>query len=901
MADPISTDTFSHPWQRFSRALPWLVLLASLSITLQLWQGARQDAMQNLQTVFDARVREITGHLEQRMRVYEQVLRGAQGLFSASNNVGREAFRIYVEQQLLEQNYPGIQGLGFSLIVHPSQKDQHIAAIRKEVRTDGHAYTIHPAGKRDLYTSVIFIEPFNWRNQRAFGYDMYTDLEHPRDGDSAPGMRRAAMQIARDSGTATISGKIRLLMETAENVQAGFLMYLPVYRKGLPHRTVAERRANIVGWVYAPFRADDLMGGLLGEQGSEFDLEVYDGESISSSTLMHDSTRDHRRRHLSEFQSLRRVKIAGRPWTVSIRSRSVFDAQLDTYKQRFIAFGGVTTSLLLALLTWLLVRGRERAMHAALKMNKKLVRSQASLNAMLDNLPYLTWLKDTKGRFIAVNQTFLKTTNKQHLHEVLGKTDLDLWPSELAEKYRADDAEVIRTRKQKSVTERSIMENGRVAWVDTFKSPIIDENGKLLGTAGVAQDITERIRIQQSIERISLLYKMQSEMNSANIHIRERSQLFETACRIAIESGLFRMAWVGLLDRDSGDIKPVAHAGHVDGYLEGLELNIFDDARGNGPTCTAIKSGTFVPCNDIANDPRMAPWRDEALKRGYRASIVCPLKQSGSVIGAFSLYLQDAGLLTDDVIQLLGNLTEDISFALDFIAESKQREQAQNDLRELSIFLQSALENERKRIARELHDELGQTMTALHFDLKWLHEHIGTQEHGLQNRLSSMQDLLGRTVDTVRRISEDLRPGMLDDLGLAAAIEHHVEKFSAQTGIACELVIGNAEHDLDEPVATALFRIVQESLTNVARHSGANRVTIRLQDLGDIMLLIVQDNGCGLPAGEAPGLKPARKTYGLLGMRERVKVLGGTLDIFNEAGAGLRIEACVPKNPKVRQ
>ena len=174
----------------------------------------------------------------------------------------------------------------------------------------------------------------------------------------------------------------------------------------------------------------------------------------------------------------------------------------------------------------------------------------------------------------------------------------------------------------------------------------------------------------------------------------------------------------------------------------------------------------------------MVPWRDEALKRGYRASIVFPLTQSGQIIGAFSLYFHDAGSLTDDVTQLLGSLVEDISFTLDFIDESARREQAQNELRELSTFLQTALENDRKRIARELHDELGQTMTALHFDLKWLHERIDARQKEVQGRLSSMQALIERTVSTVRRISEDLRPGMLDDLGLAAAIEHHAEKFA---------------------------------------------------------------------------------------------------------------------------
>ena len=125
-------------------------------------------------------------------------------------------------------------------------------------------------------------------------------------------------------------------------------------------------------------------------------------------------------------------------------------------------------------------------------------------------------------------------------------------------------------------------------------------------------DFTERAQMQQSIERISKLYKMLSEINSANIHIRERGQLFETACRIAVASGMIRMACISLLDRESGDVVPVAHAGHVDGYFDKMSINIHDEASGNGPTGIAIKSGEFVACNDIAT---IRAWYHGATKR----------------------------------------------------------------------------------------------------------------------------------------------------------------------------------------------------------------------------------------------------------------------------------------------
>ena len=528
------------------------------------------------------------------------------------------------------------------------------------------------------------------------------------------------------------------------------------------------------------------------------------------------------------------------------------------------------------------------------EMQQRLLTSERNFRSLFENSPVGISLS-RNGYTLEVNEAYLRMFGFDKLAEVRGSPVIN----RIAPQSRAEVEERIRLSIQGYPTEDTYETTGLRK--DGSQFPLFVSakrvvlNDAPLGFAFLI-DITEHVQNQQTIERISKLYKMLSEINSANLHIQEREQLFEAACHIAVRSGLVRMSWIGLLDRDSGDVVPVTQAGHVEGYLDKLKINIFNNVSGNGPTGIAIKSGTYVVCNDIGSDPRLAPWRDEALKRGYRASIVFPLTQSGHIIGAFSMYFHDAGSLTKDVIQLLVSLVEDISFTLNFIEESARREQAQNGLRELSTFLQSALENERKRIARELHDELGQTMTALHFDLKWLHERIDTQQHEVQGRLRSMQTLLERTVSTVRRISDDLRPGMLDDLGLAAAIEHYAENFAVRTGIACDLVMNMTEFDLSDEAATALFRIVQESLTNVARHSSANHAIIRMQDMEDNILLIVQDNGRGLPSDLSSG----RKTYGLMGMRERVRILEGTIDIFNEAGAGLRIEVFIPKHSAIR-
>jgi two-component system sensor histidine kinase UhpB len=228
------------------------------------------------------------------------------------------------------------------------------------------------------------------------------------------------------------------------------------------------------------------------------------------------------------------------------------------------------------------------------------------------------------------------------------------------------------------------------------------------------------------------------------------------------------------------------------------------------------------------------------------------------------------------------------------ISERKQAErelkESRRQLRALSVFLQSVREEERTRIARELHDELGQVLTALRIDIGWLSPRVGSGDQRIAEKLVSMSRLVDSTVDSVRRISGDLRPGVLDDLGLAAAVEWLVEQFRARHHIACELTLSRDEFTLSDQVATAVFRIVQEALTNIARHAHASQVSVHIGDSEKGMELEVADNGRGF----AFHLPEGKKTYGLLGMRERARMLGGSLEIDGTAGQGTTVRATIP-------
>ncbi len=226
----------------------------------------------------------------------------------------------------------------------------------------------------------------------------------------------------------------------------------------------------------------------------------------------------------------------------------------------------------------------------------------------------------------------------------------------------------------------------------------------------------------------------------------------------------------------------------------------------------------------------------------------------------------------------------------DYEQSERALQESWQQLQELAGFLQTVREEERTRIAREIHDELGQALTALRIDLAWLVSKYDGDAPRIAEKLTSAHLLVVRTLDAVRRISEDLRPGMLDDLGLAAAIENHTEKFTEHSGIPCVLTMNREEFEISDSMATAIFRLTQEALTNVARHASARRVEVEILDDVDAIHLTVQDDGCGL----APPTD--RKTFGLLGMRERVKMFGGQFEMASVPGKGTRIDATFPKN-----
>jgi PAS domain S-box-containing protein len=708
-------------------------------------------------------------------------------------------------------------------------------------------------------------------------------------------------------------------------------------------------------------------------------------------------------------------------------------------------------------------------------------------------------------------------------------------------------------------------------------------------------ELLEKSRI---LKRINRLYSVLSKVNEAIVRIREPEKLYEQVCRIAVEDGSFKMAWIGLTDPETSEVKPVVSYGDTGGYLDEIIIYADDVPEGRGPTGRAVFEDKCFICDDVEEDLIMRPWRDRALRHGFRSSAAFPLHAGSSVIGAFTIYAGTPQFFSDGEISLLSSLVEDISFAIDVMANERKRVEAegrlslfnklinqssdfvfivdagqgciievndatcdtlgyrreemlalkvedisegmvdytvwrehvseiaeigqmlmedrlrrkdgttfpvevnvkytehekkdylvaivrditgrkeiedrisvtnavlklfvqkitrseyldsvveilrkwsrcfsvgirslderghipyesftgfsqefidsesnlsvgkdqcacirvitgkpdpwdmafmtrggsfyfnnafelsgglsdaeksrfcsmcvrygfkslaivpvryhekvigvihladdtegmlpltrvefietlapiigeaicsfnaaeelrrsQEEMRSLTAHLQEVREAERTAISREIHDELGQIMTALKIDLSWIKNKYS--DHMLLEKTGAMMSLVDSTIQTIKRIITELRPNILEHLGLIPALEWQAEEFQRITGIPCDFICTTSEIVLEKNISIHIFRIFQEILTNIARHAGATNVDVYLELGDDHLILNVADNGKGITEGKISN----SSSFGIMGMRERAYSIGGDLKIVGIPQKGTTITLTVP-------
>jgi PAS domain S-box-containing protein len=473
---------------------------------------------------------------------------------------------------------------------------------------------------------------------------------------------------------------------------------------------------------------------------------------------------------------------------------------------------------------------------------EELFRKRNLFRAVIDNLPDYIYAKDTKLHYIMGNQAIVELVGAALEEEIIGKNSLELFGREVARVNFDEDSKVIELGTQVINREEPITSySGDKLCLLTTKVPLRDKDGNITGLIGISRDITER--------------------KESELQLRESEEKYRTLFEGNL-AGVFQTNIEGkILNCNDAFAKMLGYLSHRE--MEQKNAGILYFSRNDRDSYISLLS-----------------------KKGQLTNHELILKHTDGrrIFGLINITLRKDSLTNEQIIE---------GVMLDITERKKAEEelrQINEELRELSSHLQNVREEERIQIARDIHDDLGQQLTGLKMDVAWLNKKMETEDEIVKQKMNNMVELIDETVKTVRRISSNLRPSILDDLGLIAALEWQSGEVEKRSEIKVNFSGDMTEPDIPLSVATGIFRIYQELLTNAVRHANAHIITSSLKLKDDQLVLKIKDDGQGMD----PAITGSKKTLGLVGIKERTFVLGGKYDLKSEPGKGTEIQVSVP-------
>ena len=488
-----------------------VVLLVSLVITLlaTLYMKSSVERIANHGFVdqCDKLQREISDRLDD----HERILLSGVALFKASDGgVTREEWHTFTQTQDVDKQLPGIQGIGYAVLISPESLHQHIETLRLEGFPE---YTLSPEGNRKTYSAIIYLEPFTVQNQRAFGYDMFSEP-----------VRRDAMERARDTGEPSLSGKVLLVQEAETDVQAGNLMYIALYQKGMPIETVEQRRAALIGWVYSPYRMTDLMQGILASNADEHirtTIEVFDGERPSSQSLLYSGTPEGLLETPPRVGLTRQlpVEFYGHSWTLRFTQPASNYSSVEYLRVWLTLLGGLFITILLFKLAYTSHRAKIKALKRFEIRTLELRESERNFSSIVETLPVAIYASTGVEQICTyLNPMFI---------ELFGYTIEDVptvdhwWPLAFPEKeYReklkgewtAKVGEAIETQSKIEPMEAEVTcKDGSKKYV-SWGYVSVGENNYAFGI-----DLTERVQAEEALHVSKRKYKGLTEVSPSGI------------------------------------------------------------------------------------------------------------------------------------------------------------------------------------------------------------------------------------------------------------------------------------------------------------------------------------------------------------------------------------------------
>ena len=441
-----------------------LTLFWGILISILIGYYSYKTNIEKEQIRFDALTKNIINDIYNRMDTYREVLYSGVGFFKASEHVSRDEWHTFVKTLQIKRYFPGIQGIGYSVVLREDELAQNIETIKANGFSE---YQIFPKGKRDLYTSVIYLEPFDKRNQRAFGYDMYSEK-----------MRQKAMSSSIETGLPTLSGKVRLVQENGIDEQTGFLLYSPLYKKNMPLDTIAQRYEAIEGFVYGVFRTKDFLLGTIEDVLKVVDLKIYDGGEQNESMLLYASDENIAKNGL--LNSVIKIELDGHSWTFEI------DAKESFYDIRYNINSFIFTILSL-LITFLIAQIIKR------QLEIEILKEEALLNVSQGIL-----VTDNECRVIYSNRAFEELTGYSR-ESIYGKNPNFLQGVDTDKKCVQTIKAKLKTLEPFECDILNYKKDGTIFWNNLSITPVFDNNQKVKRFIGIQNDITQKKLLEKSI------------------------------------------------------------------------------------------------------------------------------------------------------------------------------------------------------------------------------------------------------------------------------------------------------------------------------------------------------------------------------------------------------------------
>ncbi|MDT5294046.1 MAG: hypothetical protein QOJ76_926, partial [Acidobacteriota bacterium] len=749
--------------------LPYFVLALVVAATAAIAANVRASAEANDRLRFENAVQRTEDNIRNRLETYVGILRAGAGLFAADREVSRDEFRRFVERIELQKTYPGIQGVGYSARVAPQDREGLVAAMHAQGFPD---FQIRPEGERPEYTAIIYVEPVDRRNRAAVGFDMFSEP-----------MRRAAMERARDTGMPAASGRVRLIQELdPASEQAGFLIYVPVYHGGSVPATVDERRSSLRGFVYAPFRADDLLRGIFGgERNPLVDFRVYDGTNAAPASLMHrsdlargDAVPD---AYAPRFTTKSEFDVEGRTWSIAFFTRRDGAVAVGDWGWLLVALVGPLFGIALFFVT----RSQVRARALAEAVTVELRASESRFRTLVEQSPVSTQILSPDGRTLRVNRAWeeLWGVTLEALGDYNLLTDPQLEEKGIATFIRRGFAgeptaiPPILYDPEESIPGITTHADPR-RWVSARIYPVKDEEGRVREVVLIHEDISERVRAEEALREQTEVVETVNRVGQLLTSELDLQKVVQGVTDAATEltGARFGSFFYNVLDEQG--------ASYTLYTLSGVPRHAFENFP--MPRATDLFGPTFrgegtVRIADVKLDPRYgknSPYF--GLPEGHlpvKSYLAVPVvSRSGEVLGGLFFGHPEAGVFGERHARMVEGLAAQAAVAVDNARLFKAAERARLQAEEASRLKDEFLATLSHELRTPLTAVLGwaKLLRSEPFDAALTTRALEAIERNAVAQTRLINDLLDVSRIITGKLRLDMRP-----VELAAVVEAAVE------------------------------------------------------------------------------------------------------------------------------